>query len=192
MIMRDLAERVRDATTTLVAAPSMEGAGTDICRHLLAQAAADDRDVLVVAYSRSPRECVAHLPDGADAAGVIVVGDAPHEQPATDDVSVDAVSSAEDVTALGIMLSRALAEADGDLAVCFDSVSAMLQYVERDTAYEFLHTITRQLYATDARAHLHLDPTAHDEATVDLLTSLCDAVVDLSDEPSVRTRAAVE
>lgn len=69
----------------------------------------------------------------------------------------------------------------------------MCQYVEPVTVYGFLHTIAVQLYAADATAHFHIDPAAHDDATVDLFTSLCDAVVDVSgDEPTVRTRPAIE
>jgi hypothetical protein len=62
--------------------------------------------------------------------------------------------------------------------VCFDSLTAMLQYVDVETAYEFLHAITGQLYAADARAHFHIDPTAHDRTTVDSIASLFDAVVE--------------
>jgi hypothetical protein len=69
----------------------------------------------------------------------------------------------------------------------------MLQYVELETAYEFLHAITGQLYAADARAHFHVDPSAHDSQTVDSITSLFDAVVELDDgDPTVRKRALID
>jgi hypothetical protein len=69
----------------------------------------------------------------------------------------------------------------------------MLQYVDVETAYEFLHTITGQLYAADARAHFHVDPTAHDAETVDAIASLFDAVVTLGDaDPEIRKRQVLE
>jgi len=70
----------------------------------------------------------------------------------------------------------------------------MCQYVELETAYGFLHTIAvRFPYAADATAHFHMDPAAHDESTVDLFASLCDAVVGVGDdEPAVRIRPALE
>jgi hypothetical protein len=68
----------------------------------------------------------------------------------------------------------------------------MFQYVDVETAYEFLHAITGQLYAAAARAHFHIDPTAHDQQTVDSVASLFDAVVTLGDgEPSIRKRHLV-
>jgi hypothetical protein len=70
----------------------------------------------------------------------------------------------------------------------------MLQYVEVETAYEFLHAITGQLYAADARAHFHIDPTAHDRMTVDSIASLFDAVVEFDDgpDPTIRKRHLIE
>jgi hypothetical protein len=68
----------------------------------------------------------------------------------------------------------------------------MLQYVEVETTYEFLHAVTGQLYAADARAHFHVGTNAHDRQTVDSITSLFDAVVELGDgEPTVRKRELI-
>jgi ABC-type nickel/cobalt efflux system permease component RcnA len=68
----------------------------------------------------------------------------------------------------------------------------MLQYVDFETAYEFLHAVTGQVHAADARAHFHIDPDAHDRQHVEAITSLFDARVALGDEVRVRTRDVIE
>ena len=191
--MTDVIDRVGDVTTTLLCGPSLESDGRECCPELLTAGAAAGRKVLWVTYTRPPGDCVASVPDDVPVRGVLAVGDAPHWETSLDDADVEVVATPADITALGIKPSRFLSGTDGELVVCFDSVTAMCQYVEPETAYGFLHTIAVQLYDADATAHFHIDPAAHDEATVDLFASLCDAVVDArSDEPTVRTRPALE
>ncbi|MFC7196871.1 hypothetical protein ACFQL4_23180 [Halosimplex aquaticum] len=120
-------------------------------------------------------------------AAVVVVGESPGSKP--DGVTVEHVSSPSDLTGLGIAISELLSEWEDAPRVCVDSLTAMLQYVEAETAYEFLHAITGQLYAANARAHFHIDPSAHDRTTVDSIASLFDAVVKFGDgEPRIRKR----
>ncbi len=98
--------------------------------------------------------------------------------PRPDDV--DHVGSPNDLTGLSIRVSEVLNEWDGSearSAVCFDSVTALLQYVDVRTAYEFLHVLTGRLYAFGATGHFHLDPDAHDATTVAQMQTLFDAVV---------------
>jgi hypothetical protein len=181
--MRALALQVDDAATTLVFAPPVSGAGGETCSELL-WPESDSPTVLWITYTRSPSACVdAYRNHGgsASALSVITVGDTPAaDDPLLSDVVTDTVATPSDLTGLGIKLSQFLAEHD-DVALCFDSLTALLQHVDVETVYEFLHAVTGQLYAADARAHFHLDPTAHDRETVDALASLFDAVVTASD-----------
>jgi len=191
--MTEVAEMVGGVTTTLLCGASLGSETRECCEELLTAGAADGREVLWVTYTRPPADCVASVPDDVPVRGVLAVGDAPHWETSLDGVDVEVVATPGDITALGIKLSRFLSAGDGDLTVCFDSVTAMCQYVEPETAYGFLHTIAVQLYAADATAHFHIDAAAHDESTVDLFASLCDAVVDVTDEePAVRTRPALD
>lgn len=65
----------------------------------------------------------------------------------------------------------------------------MLQYVDLESTYQFLHATIGRLEAAGARSHFHLDPAAHDERVVAAVTSLVDARIRMENgRPSVRTR----
>ena len=169
-----------DATAALVYTSSM--GSTDRCSALLSTAT-EETTILWVTYTTPPSDCIEQYREagGVGSLSIIAVGDMPTDTPddATD-VTVKSVSTPDDLTGLGITLSQALSTHEDPL-VCFDSLSVLLQYVDRETAYEFLNAVTGHLYAADATAHFHLDPSAHDRATVDALASLFDAVAERED-----------
>ena len=185
--MQAVSDQLDGAATILLCAS--DGRGRGVCHRLLDDGVAEGRTVLWVSFDRSAEACLADRSDLSTDRAVLAVGDAqtPGDDP-PDGVTVDAVSSCSDLTALGIKLSRFLAATDGAITVCFDSVTTMLDHVDLDTAYEFLHTVTRQCFADGARVHFHLDPDAHDDRTVAIITSLCDACVTADDPPVVRAR----
>ena len=87
---------------------------------------------------------------------------------------------AGDLTELGMTVSKQLAEWQGtDLrpVVCFDSISAMLQWSELETAFRFLHVLGARLAANEAIAHFHVDPTVTTEEEIATLEPLFDAVI---------------
>ena len=190
--MTDLHTELTDARNVLLAAPSMSGGEAEACTDLLVPSAPAGSNVLWVTFRGDATDCIdqwfAATDDQPGNAVVVVVGDSPGPDP--DGVTVEHISSPSDLTGLGIAIGELLSEWDGSPVVCIDSLTAMLQYVEVETAYEFLHAVTGQLYAADARAHFHIDPSAHDSTTVDSIASLFDAVVefDSNDGPSIRKR----
>jgi hypothetical protein len=166
--------RLDGAANVLLEVPPM-GGGRDACTSLLTEAV-ESPSVLFVTYTRGASECAAQVAEASVAnVGVVSVGDAPAGE--AEGVRTESVSSASDLTGLGIAIGKFLSEWE-DVVVCFDSLTSMLQYVDFETAYEFLHAITGQVYAADARAHFHVDPEAHDEQQVAGITSLFDARVD--------------
>ncbi|WP_245180640.1 DUF835 domain-containing protein [Haloarcula amylovorans] len=194
--MNECPDWVAAAATTLVSAPSMSGedGGGGVCTDLLGRANSETT-ILWVTYTQTPSACVetyretTHSTDATPSLSVIAVGDTGTDADLSGEaVTVQTVSTPGDLTGLGITLSQSLSEHD-DVIVCFDSLTALLQYVDVATVYEFLHAVTGQLYAADASAHFHIDPRAHDRQTVDALASLFDAVVECHDgERTVRTR----
>jgi len=194
--MIDTHTELAAARNVLLSAPSLSGGEREICSDFLVESDPATTNVLWVTFRRDAGACLDQWTADADVepqnGAVIVVGDA-GDAADVDWATVTGLSSASDLTGLGIEISEFLSDWEGRPVVCFDSLTAMLQYVDLETAYEFLHAITGQLYAATARAHFHIDPTAHDQQTVDSITSLFDAVVSLEDgEPVVRQRALLE
>ena len=192
--MTGLTGRLDGASNVLLAAPSMGGSRA-VCSSLLTEDLADP-SVLFVSFTRRPSDCVAQWDDtGVDAGniGIVTVGDGGGGSVDRPDVVTQNVSTPSDLTGLGIQIGQVLSEWEAPVAVCFDSLTSMLQYVDFETAYEFLHAITGQFHAAGARAHFHIDPEAHDDTQVDGITSLMDARVDMrGEEPRVRTREVIE
>lgn len=190
--MGELLTQLDGATNVLLAEPSL-GTGREACTSLLVDETTE-RSVLFVSFTRQASACVDQLADedGIADMGVITVGDA---SPAVNDDSVvtEAVSTPSDLTGLGIKIGEALSEFDAPVTLCFDSLTSMLQYVDVQTAYEFLHAVTGQVHAAGARAHFHIDPSAHSNEDVAGLASLFDARVSLEgDDHVVATRSLLE
>lgn len=189
--MNRLAGRLDGASNVLLAAPSM-GGDREACSALLTEDL-EEPNVLFVSFTRNASACIDQWDEtGTDARNIAVItvgADGSVDRP---DVTTRTVSSASDLTGLGIGIGEVLSEWDPPIAVCFESLTAMLQYVEFETAYEFCHAITGQFHAAGARAHFHVDPEAIDPQQVDGFASLVDARVDVGESVEVRTRDVVE
>lgn len=97
-------------------------------------------------------------------------------------VSVTSVSNPGDLTGLGIKVSQCLSsweEADGELGLCFRSLTTLLQFADVERVFQFVHLLTQRVEAAGARAHFHMDPNAHDDQAVATLRSLFDDVREL-------------
>lgn len=206
----DEPDELDDASSVLLLAPSMSADEDECCTSLLETPDATDGNVLWVSYTKSPdgqlRRWRAHGHGRPGNLGVVTVGDSVRSttaqsgsgsssgpsSPSGPSGPIETVANPNDLTGLGIRLNNYLRRWDGngrETTICFDSLTAMLQYIDTDTAYEFLHILSGRVHAADARIHFHMDPGAHDDRTVERVVSLCDAVVDLTgDEPAVRSR----
>lgn len=187
--MGEIQHQLDGATNVLLKEPPI-GQSREECTSLLLEDSSNP-SVLFVTYTRQASDCVAQIGDAAVSnLGVITVGDSTPDID-RDDVATENISTASDLTGLGIEIGQYLTQWN-EPVVCFDSLTSLLQYVDFETAYEFLHAITGQIHATGARAHFHIDPSAHDEKQVAGITSLFDASVSLNDEVTVRTREIIE
>ena len=202
---RTITERLAGANSTLLLASSFDEVTEECCAELLHPAAPNDSNMLWVSYTKSPdqqlRRWQAHSPERPAEMGMVSVEDSTRSVAADSggasdlmgpNKPVETVSSPNDLTGLGIRITEFLTdweENDNQTVVCFDSLTALLQYVELETAYEFLHILTGRMATVDAFAHFHMDPEAHDEQTIESITTLMDAVVEVEDgERTVRSR----
>lgn len=98
--------------------------------------------------------------------------------------SIVEVADPANLAALGRAIGDQLDAAEKPVALCFHSVTELLDYVETERALELLHTLAREVEAADATAHYHLDVDAHDEEAVELFGTVVDRVIELSRDGS--------
>lgn len=202
----DVEDGLDGVSNTLLLASSFAGDEEGACIDLLRPDADDKQNVLLVSYTKSPdaqlRRWRAHAEQRPANLGIVSVEDSTRSAAAASaggdatgpegrEGPIETVSNPNDLTGLGIRITEFLDRWDDDqpMVVCFDSLTALLQYVDLETAYEFLHIITGRLAAIGARSHFHMDPGAHDDRTVESVVSLMDAVVEVDDDGRrIRTR----
>lgn len=172
----------------LLLASGPVGAADHLCGQLLVPADETPVGLVVVTLVQPPatrlsvREGVAATPPDETVVVTLdsVADDSPDGLP--DDIEVLTVSNPANLTRLGVTLTEALAALDGTRPVfCFHSLSVLLQYVDPDGVYRFLNVLRTHLDAVDATAHFHLDPSTHDDRTVEALRQLFDEVVTAGD-----------
>lgn len=195
--------KLGDASNVLVLAPSLGGVADGPCFELLSTGDIDQTNVLLTTFTRTPDQCVAewvdHVGKRPADLSIVSVGErtrsaaaksAPAERSTTPSL-VETVPNPEDLTGLGIKLSEQLRAWDDtkETVVCFDSLTALLQTVEMQTAFRFLHVLTGRLDVVGATAHYHLDPDAFDDKTVNTIKTLFDAAIEVDgDDWTVRTK----
>jgi len=194
--MPDRTDSLDDASSVLVLAPS-GGGHAETCVDLLRPTSAGSANLLFVSLTGQPQvrlaEWMARAGGRPATARVVAAGEVTDgfdpDGPKPDDI--DYVGTPNDMTGISIRVGEVLdewAESDARSAVCFDSITALLQYVDVPAAYEFLHVLTGRLYAFGATGHFHLDPAAHSERTVARMQTLFDAAVRVDGEGSTVSR----
>ncbi|MFB6180230.1 MAG: hypothetical protein ABEI77_10970 [Halorientalis sp.] len=189
-------ERLRGAANILVLEPSFGNTTSGVCTSLLAGEDPPSATVLGITYRQSPAEWIEDWETDtgtAPAHGLVIsVGDRTDldvngTAPETADRwAVETIENASDLTGLGIELSEFLAsahEAEGveRPRLCFDSLTALLQYADLKRAFRFLHVVTGRVKSANGVGHYHLDPDAHDEQTLATIKGLFDAVVEVDE-----------
>lgn len=176
-----------EATSVLLLVPSTSGDHDAACSDLLTRHPPAETDVLFVTF-RGPDEPLstwrAEVGTPPASLAVVVAGGASRGVASGDrtgdGVRVRTVATPSDLTGLGIAIQGTLREWHGDgnhVAVCFRSLTTLLQFAETRRAFRFFHVLLAQLRSTDAHVHVHLDPMAVDDRTVATFHSLFDTVL---------------
>lgn len=166
---------------------SSQGMGSDdaACDALLTATAPEQTTIVLVTLTGSMKARIEtvleHLPAEPASLHAVGVGADDGDWSRPDWVTVDTIADPGDLQSLGLLLSQRLSEFDDDLDIqlCFDSITALLQYSELRRTYRFLHTLIARLETIDARGHYHLDRSAISESDVSTLQPLFDTVIDV-------------
>lgn len=190
-----LLELIDDAANVLVIGPAESPVEYDLCATLCTAGDRPRRRVLVTTI-QAPDERLSTLRGygaGAyDETTIIAVGDRVRSAGRVDgatlgaegeDVSVERVSDASDLTRLGLLINKSLGGADEERPVlCVHSLTAILQVVEVEKAFRFLHVLQGRVRSAATSGHYHLDPTALDEEVVNTIRPLFDFTVRFDDD----------
>jgi len=108
--------------------------------------------------------------------------------PGDDDPAVHRVASPADLTGMGVEFTETI---DGmgtpdRLRLGFVSISTLLQYVDAERAFSFLHVLSRRASAAGYLGVYSIDPTTHEERFVNVVTSIFDAAIEIRERDGVR------
>lgn len=176
----ETALHVEPPANVLCRAPSLSDGATEVCPTIGSH---DERNLLLVSLSGNPDRRLeawkrhGGLPEKVailsveDVRGATAARGSAGPTPGPDGtaVSTTTVSEPSDLTGIGIKLNQCLSAWEDEPVpthVCFDSVTALLQYVDTRKAFRFLHVTSRRVRSVGGLAHYHIDPGAHDEQTL--------------------------
>lgn len=193
-----LPDDLREASNILLLSSSMGHHGDAACSALLSVDPPEHEDVLCVTLTEGPDDRIdewrTHVgPDLPAKMSVVSIGD--DERSAATaaggdlnlprGLTMQTVSDPRNLTDLGIRITEQLGEWEDDgnqIVVGFDSLSVLLQHASSKRVFRFLHVLKGRIDATNAIAHYHMDPAAHDESVVNTYASLMDAVVEVGED----------
>lgn len=192
-----MSRTVSGPANTLLRVPSIDAEAQASLYEVLAEPDPRETNLLVISYETDPAQWLRNWQASvgespASLAFVYVgrsaqaVGSGPGGEvsPAVRSSyeSVEYVSAPSDLTGVGIRVQDVLERWGGDdrqLVIYFESLTTLLQFVERRTAYQFIHTLTGRLSHADVQSYFRMDPEAHDPQTAALMTNLMDDAVKL-------------
>ncbi|MFB6255546.1 MAG: RAD55 family ATPase [Haloplanus sp.] len=108
--------------------------------------------------------------------------------PGDSDPAIHRVSSPADLTGMGVAFTEAV---DGmgtpdRLRFGFVSISTLLQYVDAERAFSFLHVLSRRTSAAGYLGVYSIDPTTHEDRVVNVVTSIFDAAIEIRERDGDR------
>lgn len=187
---------VAEATNVLILAPTFAHERRAACSTLLTAESERPISVLAVTYHQPDKwRAVWRQTDGSPPETTIIavgegnVGDSTSEP--AEEGPVRVTHSTPDLTNLGIRLTEYVEDHvdEYEVRLCFDSISHMLQYADIKRIFRFLHVFIGRLKRAGVHAHFHLDPSAHDQQTVNLIKELFDAIVEIDENGEITVRA---
>jgi len=182
---------IEDETTVLVLAPDVGERSVDACVAVLDGLGERIDRAVPVTVSLAPAEWLSVWERDSGAEGALAacvdvdrttrsVAGAGAAEGA---VPVERVGDPTNLETLGRRVSDVLQRVDdaGDsVGVVVHSLTDLVRHVDEPTAFKFVYTLGEVARRVDGVVLFHLDPTAHDDETIETFRIVCDAVVDAS------------
>jgi hypothetical protein len=188
-------DELEGATNVLLVAPEPGGSVESLFSKLLLSLESPPAHTVGVTMSKSPWDFLEpwqrSFPRGdasfsfVSASSIsrsVAAGTAAGEGGSTES-AVTHVDGVEPVEAFGQTIADHVAEEGPGTAVCFHSLTDLLEFVDPETAFDFLHVVLSRIRRNGGRGIFHVDGDAHDEETIVTLSTLFDLVVEFDRTP---------
>ncbi|MCU4802164.1 hypothetical protein OB920_17445 [Halobacteria archaeon HArc-gm2] len=177
-----------DATNVLLVAPEVGQSVESLFAELLVSLESPPDHVVGVTMSKSPWDFLEpwrrSFPRGSTSFSFVSTDGISRSVAAAD--TTDDAGTGSDVThvddvlpveAFGQTVADEVADHGAGTAMCFYSLTDLLEYVDVETAFDFLHVVLSRVRRNGARGVYHVDADVHDPATLVKLSTLFDLVV---------------
>ncbi|WP_227379270.1 helix-turn-helix transcriptional regulator [Haladaptatus halobius] len=191
MNVRKLKEGLQGASNVLVLAP-LTPDGNRTHMELVASTPPEDMSLAAVTYTQPPDQWIEDWQTSVRTppqetqfihASGMAQPDAYEEQ--TPDSVATAVVDPTDPMEIIVPLSSHLEEwtaSETQPIVSVQTLTVLLEYVDFDTAFRYLHILTHRVQAAGAVGYFQMDPDIHDPETINTLKTLFDVIVEISEE----------
>ncbi|MFB6069687.1 MAG: hypothetical protein ABEJ76_01580 [Halanaeroarchaeum sp.] len=98
------------------------------------------------------------------------------------------VTAPDDVDGIVEVVEEFLSEHAGKRRVSFDSISELAYYAGDERAADALERMVTLLEEYDAVGLFHVSPEVHDPATIDRFRDVCNGIVEVADDGTVRSQ----
>jgi KaiC/GvpD/RAD55 family RecA-like ATPase len=180
-------EPIQPGSTVLVSGKRFSAA-EDLARSMVIDGATRDEGGLFISTNKSYQKLLAgcrQLRPSLDTSRIGIIDCTGQESGRVDtDAVVTYVSTQSDLTGIGMRFS-ALYESlyasavDGRIRTGLLSLSSLCMYVELRTLFRFAQTLAGRIDSAGGLGVMVIDPTAHDDQTVNTLSQVADAKVEV-------------
>ncbi|WP_458187806.1 helix-turn-helix transcriptional regulator [Haladaptatus sp. NG-WS-4] len=191
MNVQKFREGLQDASNVLVLAP-LTPDGNRAHMELVASTPPAEMSLAAVTYTQPPNQW---LGDWEKSVGTLpretrfihasgMSQSESHDEQTPEGVTATIVNPTDPMEII-VPLSDHLEEwTDGETqpVVSVQTLTVLLEYVDFDTAFRYLHILTHRVQAAGALGYFQMDPDIHDPETINTLKTLFDVVVEVSED----------
>lgn len=179
-------EELQAGTCLLISGPTMIGK-QELAVQLLAAGHDEGDGILCVTTSKNAESFLEmverHIPTLDRERIGIVDCSGSEDQRTIEQIVTERVSSPSDLTGISIgtakLLQRFSAQDISEVRHGLVSISTLIQYLELDTVFKFLHIYTTRINDTGGLGVFTVDKTSHDPQTLSTIASEYDGVLEL-------------
>lgn len=194
-----MSEELRAGTCLLISGPSMIGK-QELAVRLLAAGHDEGDGILCVTTSKNAASFLdmfeTHIPTLDRERVGIVDCSGSEDQRTIEEIATERVSTPGDLTGISISTAKLLQRFSkrdiSEIRHGLVSISSLIQYLELDTVFKFLHIYTTRINDTGGLGVFTVDSVSHDPQTMNTIVSEFDGVIELretdSDDREIRIK----